>query len=98
MAEVRECIFCGSSDELTREHIWSDWVRKLVPSDKPEMHFHRFGPIGSEQERSYPKRPYRWRLRVVCKTCNNGWMSRIDDAAKPIAEPMILGHGKALHE
>ncbi len=31
------------------------------------------------------------RVRGICADCNNGWMSRLESAAKPILTPMILG-------
>ncbi len=31
------------------------------------------------------------RIPKVCKICNNGWMSQIENAAAPLVEPMIRG-------
>jgi hypothetical protein len=31
-------------------------------------------------------------VRVVCKNCNNGWISAIDEAAKTILLPLICDH------
>lgn len=31
------------------------------------------------------------KIRVVCKKCNNGWMSQLEDLAKPILTPLIVG-------
>lgn len=33
----------------------------------------------------------RERCRVACKGCNSGWMSGLDDWAKPILAPLIGG-------
>ena len=38
------------------------------------------------------------KLRVVCRGCNNGWMSQLESAVKPLLEPMILGHRVQLNE
>jgi len=35
--------------------------------------------------------PTTLKLKVVCKPCNNGWMSGIEAAAKPSLEPMLAG-------
>ncbi len=35
---------------------------------------------------------------VVCERCNNGWMSELESQAKPYLEPMLRGHGRALHQ
>ncbi|MER3424998.1 MAG: hypothetical protein C4293_18980 [Nitrospiraceae bacterium] len=32
----------------------------------------------------------------VCATCNNGWMSRLEDDLKPILTPMIIGNSISL--
>ena len=34
----------------------------------------------------------RWKARVVCGDCNNGWMSDLEnDHAKPVLTPLITG-------
>ena len=38
------------------------------------------------------------RIRVVCATCNNGWMSRLETAVKPIILPLIQGHACTLDQ
>jgi hypothetical protein len=30
-------------------------------------------------------------IKRVCKSCNSGWMSRLQQAAKPILVPMLMG-------
>lgn len=90
-----KCIFCDSGD-LSKEHIWADWMRQVFPrSDHSTRHavtspngrrhgkLHRPGDVRSQ------------RLRVVCSECNNGWMSRIQSKAKP-AILSILNEGKFL--
>lgn len=74
-------------------------MRAALPSDDKLMHVHQHGRRGGEiQTRTYPKLPYRVRLRIVCDPCNTRWMSRLEDAAKPIALPMILGETVTLGE
>ena len=36
-------------------------------------------------------------LKVVCQSCNNGWMSRLQSAAKPYLEPLLVADFVALH-
>lgn len=33
------------------------------------------------------------KAKVVCRACNNGWMSRWEDAAKPLVERLVEGGG-----
>ena len=38
------------------------------------------------------------KFRVVCKTCNNGWMNELEIAAKPILTKLMEGHQFQLDE
>jgi hypothetical protein len=44
-----------------------------------------------ERVRKFHGDPLHRKLRVVCGECNNGWMSRLQNRAKPILLPLILG-------
>lgn len=35
-------------------------------------------------------------VRAVCKSCNNNWMSDLEDTIRPFVGPMILGRGTPL--
>jgi hypothetical protein len=85
-----KCLFCGGGavpgNPMTKEHIWSDWVQKILPrlpsrteghSGKNVKHFQ--GDVGTKK------------VRVVCRECNGGWMRNIVDAAKPYAKKLIDG-------
>jgi hypothetical protein len=37
-------------------------------------------------------------FRVVCGTCNNGWMSRLETAASPLLTPLITGNPCTISE
>ncbi len=41
--------------------------------------------------------PHSRRIRCVCRACNTGWMSRLQEAAKPFLVPLLLGHATSLH-
>ena len=93
-----KCIWCGGPD-LSKEHIWSKWTHALVPTILDGMHT-RTATISSpthpvkviEETKDRPGSTNTIRLRVVCQRCNSGWMSAIDEAAKPILTPLIGGH------
>jgi len=98
------CIFCGQTG-LSKEHIWSAWTYALVPTIKDGHHTR--GVVQSAKDD--PKKIYIESLRnhngstntvklhVVCKRdCNNGWMSRLDERAKPILSPLIMGQPAVL--
>src|SRR5437588_2354842 len=93
----RFCIFCGKPG-LTREHLWADWVKKYIPKDMKNYSslFAVVHPTHSEPRRKEQSGDIRSRrLRVVCKSCNTGWMSRLQEKAKPYLLPLILGEVSA---
>jgi hypothetical protein len=36
------------------------------------------------------------KIRVVCQSCNNGWMSRLENATKPILLKLVQGEPTVL--
>ncbi len=98
MASKRSCAFCGRQDELTNEHAWPDWISGVVP-DKPGSEIYvrhddrRTGDTGS---RRYSSPPFSSTVKRVCKPCNNGWMSDLEGAAKPLLTPMLTGRSIVL--
>ena len=98
--EVRRCIFCGATG-LSKEHIWSDWLKTLIArrkehtQDKAKFDFDNttktFGTLEPLVSKKVQGCPTQKKVRVVCEKCNNGWMSRAVEDAKPIASKLILG-------
>ena len=90
---ARRCIFCGNSP-VSKEHAVPLWAAKLVKADP------RFRPPDHvTHTRRTPKRTHEWQgndvdvtAKCVCAACNNGWMAEIEDRAKPLLTPMILGN------
>jgi hypothetical protein len=88
------CIFCGSHP-TTREHIWADWLSRYIPKT---MSKHSSAASIINQNRGVNKVSRIWggdprsrRLQIVCKGCNNHWMSDLQKAAKPVLIPLITG-------
>ena len=89
MASGRRCVFCGASEDLNRQHLLPAWLAGVFPnSDEQVMHFRQVGTDPSDRH-EWPKKPFRERSRVVCRTCNEGWMARLEDAAKPLLRPAV---------
>lgn len=93
----RLCIFCGSNAN-SKEHIWPTWLHHLLPpvSDKVRHNkeVHNFTPktgirISGAMGRQGDQRTVK--VRAVCDICNNGWMNRIEQQARPILTPLITG-------
>lgn len=80
------CIFCGDG-RLTDEDVFPKWMARMFE-----------GP-GNRRGLSVTGQAVTRRItsanlivrRVVCGTCNSGWMSRLQTSAKPLLERMILG-------
>jgi hypothetical protein len=87
------CIFCGAVG-LTKEHIFPRWLATILTAAV-------MGPVTSERTESSADgvTQQQWgaadvtsyTVRVVCASCNNGWMSQIEAKAKPVLAPMIVG-------
>ena len=97
--KLQHCIFCGRTD-MSREHVWADWLRNYIPKNMScyssllavayptHTEFKKQKISGDIQGR---------KLRVVCEQhCNNGWMSRLQERAKPYVLPLVLGEATAL--
>ncbi|MFJ4029981.1 hypothetical protein ACIPWF_21795 [Paenarthrobacter sp. NPDC089989] len=83
------CIFCGVTGPLTREHVFGQWVSKTGLDLRPVQH--RAGPNNGLRRDLGKQPPYRLKVKNVCATCNNGWMSKLEDAAQRVLTPFILG-------
>lgn len=102
-----KCIFCNGFG-LSKQHVIPDWMSALLPYN--DLHSQQtidmsavFDPASASvvviPGETYKKRngPVNQRkVRNVCLICNNGWISRVEDAAKPLFEAMICGRGAAL--
>lgn len=91
----RKCIFCGKGN-LSKEHIFSDWLRAIFPHAPGDVHFD-----GEAADWTTPTPDFlatrrqghagTRKLRRVCVTCNNEWIGMIDDAAKNVGAPLFRG-------
>lgn len=90
----RLCIFCEGYP-ISHEHIWADWMRVYLPKWDVKNHRAEFtmrrptGAVTNTILRS--GEPQSGRLAVVCEACNTGWMSILQQEAKPILIPLIEG-------
>jgi hypothetical protein len=81
-----ECAFCPETANLSLEHLWSDWMNALFPGKKRFTRRDRHGNI----LRQWVSDDLSWKARVVCKPCNEGWMSNIESKhAEPAMAELI---------
>jgi hypothetical protein len=83
------CVFCERDGKLTREHVWPQWVRSYLdhPAGAGTETRTIIRPSGTE-EHSYKTRPANVVVKSLCEDCNNGWMSELEDRAKPVLLPI----------
>jgi hypothetical protein len=97
--KLKHCIFCGFRGKLTREHIWADWLKPYIAKDMPK-HSRARAVIHKTHTESavklQPGDPRSRRVKCVCGSCNSGWMSKLQQRAKPILLPLIRGERTTL--
>lgn len=82
---MRSCIFCGGPAS-SKEDAWPLWVLRCLDADGP-------GQMNAERGDN-PTRTWRLvraglKVRFVCTVCNNGWMSELENRAKPVVEMLL---------
>lgn len=94
-----ECVFCGKGG-LSKEHLWPQWLTRMIGDDatKHTRTSQTSRRLGAGVQEHAPIRTVDKHggtgaisLRVVCRGCNGGWMSRLQVEAKPFVAPMVAG-------
>jgi hypothetical protein len=79
----RQCIFCTNPAD-SREHLWPDWVLQTLGHRKPI--------IRSIEERRLGKAFHGpVKIKCVCTSCNEGWMSTLEGEVRPYLGTMLHG-------
>lgn len=91
------CIWCGKTPR-TREHFWPQWISKIVPKTANNHQVKSLKEIEVNgkmetipESHKAPGDLASRTLKVVCATCNGGWMSDIEDAAAPVMKRILTG-------
>jgi len=82
------CRFCGEQRLRAKEHAWPQWLLKttdLTDALTRETHAGIAGGVVDQRVQSFQS----MRDGHVCATCNNTWMSEIENATKPIIDRVI---------
>jgi hypothetical protein len=90
---TRRCVFCGSTSNLTREHVLPDWLKDVGLDLTPSLH--QSGPL-NRVPRQWSSTPFNTTVKLVCATCNNGWLSSLEGSAGPVLTPLICGESRRL--
>lgn len=87
---------------MSKEHVWSDWLEPYAPRHL-NQHFMQSTVVNRDESQvSKEKRrsgdPHSAKLRIVCATCNNGWMSVLEGEAKSVLVPLLEGNPTKLYK
>ena len=77
-SEPSACAFCDSNGSLTREHVWPDWYSREIQARGVTLTASS-SVVKNRIEVTVP----------VCATCNNGWMSVLENDTKPLLLSMM---------
>lgn len=93
-------MFCDQRGDRAREDIISNWLADELGGTPP--FFSDLSTVHADSTRTDTLKGRKYdnaavyKLNCVCAGCNNGWMSRIEDTAKPHLIPMIRGQNHTL--
>jgi hypothetical protein len=90
----RTCGFCDSSDKMSHEHLWPEWLEDVVPRPKPGSLLNTFTTRDGKlpmQLRGRSRKIATQTIKRVCEACNTGWMSDLEGEAKHSLAPLIRG-------
>jgi hypothetical protein len=96
-----KCIFCDRGGDLSKEHMWADWLRNYIPRTMLEHVIDDVAIFSDKQEVTRKHRtgdPHSRRIRCVCEKCNNEWMGQLQEDAKPFLLPMLVGTQTSLRK
>jgi hypothetical protein len=97
-ASRRSCVFCGAGGKLTAEHVWPAWIDDYIPTIPGGMvgYKHKHGTSDGRFEALFECKRLNHRAKVVCLSCNNGWMNDLENRARRVLKEMISGTGVSL--
>ena len=97
------CIFCGQKGKKSKEHLWPVWMHEYLGKEgdgnnvRESTSFKNREHIGGSK---FERQGYLFttKFRVVCRSCNSGWMSKLEEAIKPVLLKLVKGEETKLQE
>jgi hypothetical protein len=89
----KTCIFCETG-KPTKEHVWGKWLKRHFPRNivnYRKLIATRHLTHSDHTTKTRGGDPRSLSVKCACRTCNNGWMGRIQEEAAPIVSPMAMG-------
>ena len=75
------CIFC-TNPANSKEDMFPQWILRRVKTGEPMVHRKPNRPVKISQSSKV-------RLKCVCATCNNGWMSALEQKCIPLIGALL---------
>jgi hypothetical protein len=96
MVMKKVCIYCDSKGKKSKEHIWPVWMHQhlLLLGDGEnvsEVNTFRWKEQTGSRKSTRQGHLTTKKIRVVCQSCNSGWMSYLENATKPILLKVLNG-------
>jgi hypothetical protein len=91
----RRCVFCGSRGPLTREHIVSNWIHRLVSGQSAGIISQDLGEAG-QRTIPFSGNFTTFTLRGLCRDCHHGWLTPLETRIAKLVTPMIQGENATL--
>lgn len=89
LRELDRCVFCDGGD-VTEEHLIADWAhRAFAKSRKPNGLMSAAIAQGGRLMKTHDD-PV-GTAKVVCRDCNNRWLSEVDNRASRVLKPLVRG-------
>jgi hypothetical protein len=89
------CLWCRQPD-LTREHVFPQWLRKevTVPPGGEVIGRNRIRQL----QRTWDGKIFDLVSKSVCATCNNGWMSELEQRARSVLTTLLHSDSTVLDD
>jgi hypothetical protein len=87
---ARVCGFCERTG-VTLEHVWADWVTTVLGQRRMRIELGRKS-LRRTWNTQGPSDRINMTARVVCRRCNNNWMSDLENSAKPLLTQMMTSN------
>jgi hypothetical protein len=99
------CVFCGKFGFKSKEHVLARWLEEIFPrtsADTQSLINRNLITNGRLMNlatiRKFQGRVHTKQARIVCRSCNQGWMGDNQIAAKKVLVPLIVGSQIEINE
>lgn len=100
------CAFCGKQGPMTREHVFGDWLKKVLRRG-PNRTSQRLGSVQADRGRgfvtyqndlSHGRALGSTQVPIACHQCNSGWMGVVQNRARAPLTRLINDSGALVTE